>query len=304
MARHGTPREYKPISTRAGRGQGAPSGGRADTRGPSALPPICRYLRQVEGASQGPAARARAPGPTWTKRRTGSHERARHRNRPGDQQFLRRRAARQRGRGAPQRLRRVHHRQRGGDQGERLGGGRQRRQGEHHPRPQAHRLLLEASDRPLLLLRGGEEGARDLLLRDRRGREPRRADPDPRGALLAARDRRHGAAGAEADRRDAARPGRQQGGHHGPRQLQRQPAAGDQGRRADRRARSAAHHERADRRGARLRLRQGPEPARRHLRPRRRHLRHLGARDRRATCSRCSPPAATPSSAATTSTTA
>ena len=73
---------------------------------------------------------------------------------------------------------------------------------------------------------------------------------------------------------------------------------------ADRRPRGAAHPERAHRRGARLRLRQGPEPARRGLRPRRRHLRHLGARDRQGRLRGARRPAATPSSAATTSTTA
>ena len=46
------------------------------------------------------------------------------------------------------------------------------------------------------------------------------------------------------------------GGHHRPGLLQRRPAPGDQGRRQDRRPRGAAHHQRADRGGARLRPRQ------------------------------------------------
>ena len=46
------------------------------------------------------------------------------------------------------------------------------------------------------------------------------------------------------------------GGHHGSRLFQRRPAPGDQGRRQDRRARRAAHHQRADRGRARLRPRQ------------------------------------------------
>ena len=46
-------------------------------------------------------------------------------------------------------------------------------------------------------------------------------------------------------------------GDHRPRLLQRRPAPGDQGRRQDRRARGQADHQRADRRGARLRARQG-----------------------------------------------
>ena len=69
---------------------------------------------------------------------------------------------------------------------------------------------------------------------------------------------------------------------HRPRLLQRRPAPGDQGRRQDRRPRGQADHQRADRRGARLRPRQGggrPDDPR--LRPRRRHLRRLRARDRR-----------------------
>jgi hypothetical protein len=50
---------------------------------------------------------------------------------------------------------------------------------------------------------------------------------------------------------------------------------------ADRRPRGAAHHQRADRRRARLRPRQGGRADRPRLRPRRRHLRRLRARDRR-----------------------
>ena len=63
--------------------------------------------------------------------------------------------------------------------------------------------------------------------------------------------------------------------------FQRRPAPGDQGRRQDRRPRGAAHHQRADRGGARLRPRQEGRQDDRRLRPRRRHLRHLDPRDRR-----------------------
>ena len=49
------------------------------------------------------------------------------------------------------------------------------------------------------------------------------------------------------------------GGHHRAGLLQRRPAAGDQGRRPDRRARGAAHHQRADR--GRAGLRPGQEAA-------------------------------------------
>ena len=71
------------------------------------------------------------------------------------------------------------------------------------------------------------------------------------------------------------------GRHHRPGLLQRRPAPGDQGRRQDRRPRRAAHHQRADGGGARLRPRQDGHQDHRGLRPRRRHLRHLDPRDRR-----------------------
>ena len=74
--------------------------------------------------------------------------------------------------------------------------------------------------------------------------------------------------------------GRQRG-HHRPRVLQRRPAPGDQGRRQGRRPRRQAHHQRADRRVARLRPRQGDRPDDPRLRPRRRHVRRVRARDRR-----------------------
>ncbi len=68
---------------------------------------------------------------------------------------------------------------------------------------------------------------------------------------------------------------------HRPGLLQRQPAPGDEGRRQDRRPRSAAHHQRADGGLAGLRPRQEGRGDHRGLRPRRRHLRHLDPRDRR-----------------------
>ena len=63
--------------------------------------------------------------------------------------------------------------------------------------------------------------------------------------------------------------------------LQRRPAPGHQGRRQDRRPRRQAHHQRADRGRAGLRARQGERPDDPRLRPRRRHVRRVGARDRR-----------------------
>ena len=77
-----------------------------------------------------------------------------------------------------------------------------------------------------------------------------------------------------------------QGGHHGPGVLQRRAAAGDQGRRPDRRPRSDAHRQRADGRGAGLRPRQEEGRDDRRLRLRRRHVRHLDPRSRRRASSR------------------
>ena len=51
---------------------------------------------------------------------------------------------------------------------------------------------------------------------------------------------------AEGGRRSIPGRDRHRGRHHGPGLLQRQPAPGHQGRRQDRRPRSAAHHQRAD----------------------------------------------------------
>ncbi len=70
-------------------------------------------------------------------------------------------------------------------------------------------------------------------------------------------------------------------GDHRSRLLQRRPAPGDQGRRQDRRPRRQAHHQRAHRRLAGLRPRQGVRPDDPRLRPRRRHVRRVGAGDRR-----------------------
>ena len=78
-------------------------------------------------------------------------------------------------------------------------------------------------------------------------------------------------------------PGRHRhaGRHHRARLLRRRPAHRHQGSRRDRRSRGAAHHQRADRRSARLRPRQGTETDDPRVRPRWRHVRRVGARDRR-----------------------
>ena len=94
-------------------------------------------------------------------------------------------------------------------------------------------------------------------------------------------DQRDDPAEAEGRRRGLSRRHRRLGGDHRPGVLQRRPAPGDQGRRQHRRPRRQAHHQRADRGLAGLRARQGDRPDDPRLRPRRRHLRRVGARDRR-----------------------
>ena len=145
--------------------------------------------------------------------------------------------------------------------------------------------------------------ARRCAVRDRAGREQRRPHQDPRGGLLAARDLRARAEGDEGDRRG--RLGRPVTGasitvpaYFNDNQRQ---ATKDAGRIAG--PRRAAHPERAHRRRARLRLWQGREPEGRRLRPRRRHLRRLDPRDRQGRVRGARDPPATPTSAATTSTT-
>ena len=142
---------------------------------------FCRYAERRKGIGAIPAPRGETTPAVSRLRRTGeAHERDRDRNRPGDEQLVRRDAARRQARGAPERLRRADHRERGRAARGRLHHGRQRRQGQHHPRSHAHRLLVQAADRPLLLLRGGEEGPGDLHLQDRGGAEPRRPHRDSR----------------------------------------------------------------------------------------------------------------------------
>ena len=99
--------------------------------------------------------------------------------------------------------------------------------------------------------------------------------------VLAAGDQRDDPPEAEDRRRGLPGRDRRQRGDHRPRVLQRRPAPGDQGRRQDRRPRRQADHQRADRGVAGLRPRQGVRPDDPRVRPRRRHVRRVGARDRR-----------------------
>ena len=148
------------------------------------------------------------------------------------------------------------------------------------PEPEGHDLLGQAVHRPQL--RRGDRG------------EPRPSPstsstgPDGaarfevRGKLYAPEEitalvlRKLAEDAGEVPRREGHR-----GGHHRSGVLQRRPAPGDQGRRADRRARGAADHQRADRGRAGLRAGQEGTRDRARLRPRRRHVRRQHPRRRR-----------------------
>ena len=169
--------------------------------------------------------------------------------------------------------------------------------GRHESRE--HHLLDQAIHGPSLRRGAVRDQAR--ALQGHQGAQRRRADRDPRQAVLAARDLGDDPAQAEGGRRGP--PGREghPGRHHGAGLLQRQPASGHQGCRQDRRPGSPAHYQRADGRVAGVRARQEERRADRSVRPRRRDVRHLHSRSARAS-SRSRPPTATPIWEATTST--
>ena len=163
---------------------------------------------------------------------------------------------------------------------ERQAAGRAHRQapGDHQRRE--HRLRRQAPDRPEVGVRRGPVVARDHAVPDRRGPPRRRPHHAARPGVLGPRDLGLHPPGDEADLRGVPRRGGHQGRRHRAGVLQRRPASGDQGRRPDRRPRRHPHHQRADRGGARLRVRPRDREEGRGLRPRRRHVRHLDPRDR------------------------
>ena len=165
------------------------------------------------------------------------------------------------------------------EDGERLVGQPAKRQAVTNPAE--HLLRHQAPDRAQVHRPDGGEGQGHGALRDRQGRQRRRLGARPWQGLFAPADQRLHPAEDEAGRRGA--PGREgrEGGDHRPGLFQRRSAPGDQGRRQDRRPGSAAHHQRADRGGARLRPGEERGQEDRRLRPRRRHLRHLDPGDRR-----------------------
>ena len=166
--------------------------------------------------------------------------------------------------------------------------------------PQGDGLLDQAVHGPPP--RRGPGRGEDGPLRGRRRARRLRQGPGQRQGVHPARDLGADPPQAQGGGRELPRPQGPQGRDHRPGLLQRQPAAGHQGRRPDRRPGGRADHQRADRRGPGLRARQEEEREDRRLRPRRRHLRHLDPRRRPTASSRSSRPTATPTSAATTGT--
>ena len=124
------------------------------------------------------------------------------------------------------------------------------------------------------------QGSRPVHHREGPQERRHRRQAGRRQVVHAARDQRDDP--AEAQDRCGGLPRREdhRGGHHRPGLLRRHAAPGDQGRRADRRARRQADHQRADRVGAGLRPRQEGRREDRRLRPGRRHVRHLHPRAR------------------------
>ena len=200
-------------------------------------------------------------------------------NRPGHHELLRGRPRGRRPDGPRERRGRADHPVGGGLHGLRRSPGGHGRQAPGRHEPREHDLLDQALHGP----QGGrgQGGGDDRPLQGRRRPERRRSRRGPRQAVLAAGDLGDDPPEAEGGRRGEARRDRRLRGDHGPRVLQRRSAPGHQGRRQDRRPRGQADHQRADRRVARLRARQGGRPDDPRLRPRRRHLRRLGPRDRR-----------------------
>ena len=146
------------------------------------------------------------------------------------------------------------------DDGERLVGQPAKRQAVTNP--ERHLLRHQAPDRPPLRRPDGREGQGHGPLQDRQGdngdawveADGKNYSPSQISAFILQKMKET----AEAhlgEKVDA-------GGHHRSGLFQRRPAPGHQGRRQDRRPRSAAHHQRADRGGAGLRPRQERRPAR------------------------------------------
>ena len=166
------------------------------------------------------------------------------------------------------------------DDGEPLVGQPAKRQARHQSGK--HLLRHQAPDRPALRRPDGREGQEARPLQDRAA--PTMATPGSRRAARNMRPRRSRPIILQKMKETAERYLGEtvtQAVITVPAYFNDSPAPGDQGRRQDRRPRGAAHHQRADGGGARLRPRQEGGRHHRGLRPRRRHVRHLDPRDRR-----------------------
>ena len=145
--------------------------------------------------------------------------------------------------------------------------------------PPEHDLFDQALHGPEVLRGPGRD--QDGPLPGRGGAQRRRPHPRGQQGLVARGDLRDDPRQAEGGRGGLPRREGHARRHHGARVLQRLAAAGDQGRRTDRRPHGRAARQRADGRRARLRSRQEEGRDDRRLRLRRRNVRHLDSRGRR-----------------------
>ncbi len=202
------------------------------------------------------------------------------RNRSRHDQLLHGRARRIRAHRHPERRGRAHDAVRGRLRTGRPAAGRRPREAPAGHQSDQHDLLDQAVHGPQA--RGGLGGDDDRPLRGRQGRKRGRTRQGGGQGVRAAGDLGDDPPEAEGGCRGLPR----RDGHgccrHRSRVLQQRAARGDQGRGQDRRPQRASHHQRADRRRARVRPRQGrcgADDSR--LRPGRRHVRRVGARARR-----------------------
>ncbi len=165
------------------------------------------------------------------------------------------------------------------------GGARRRtgRQAAGRHQSAQHDLFREAPHRPQI--HRGPRGGEAHAFQGRRGQERRRLHRGPArrqdGAVCPPADLRVRPGQAEGGRRGLPRRKDHAGGHHGAGVLQRLAAPGDQGRRQDRGPRGPSHHQRAHGGFAGLRPRQEEGREDRGVRPGRRDVRRVRARDRR-----------------------
>ena len=220
-------------------------------------------------------------GPPGSAERSLNQCRKSYRNRPRHHELLRCHHGRQGCSGDRELRGRAYHAQHGRLHRQRRAAGRPVRQAAGGDQPVQHPLCHQAPDRPPLRRPDGRQGQGPGALHHRARRQRRRLGGSAQREVFAQPDQRLHPRQDEGDRRGLSRRAGRSGGHHRPGLLQRQPAPGDQGCRPHRRPRRAAHHQRADRGGARLWHGQEGQRHDRGLRPWWRHVRHLRAGDRR-----------------------